>query len=369
MRVRARPGLICLLMGLTAAAPAPAGCRAMARLAPAGGGPVFLPSYPTATAPALRGVAFTYDNALAAIALIACGNRRLARRIGAALVHAAGHDRFFHDGRLRNGYRAGVVGPGAVALPGWWDAAARRWDEDAYAIGSGTGNLAWAALALMWLDPGRPAAARRLMDVVAGWRAPAGAGFTGGTVGEDARQTRLGFRSTEQNTEAAVAFARLGMTAEAASARAFVGGMWRGAAGHFATGSGAGPVALDAQLLPLLGFGRRPAAWNRARGWVRGHLHAGEFYAFSTEAPDAGWTEGTALAAMVLPDAAALRAARADRAPDGLLYASAQGTVGTGFANAPGAAPYAYPHLPQLGATAWAILAETKTNPLRPPGP
>src|SRR5256885_3799689 len=48
----------------------------------------------------LRQSAFTYDNALAAIALIACGDVQRARRIGNALLIAGEHDRSFGDGRL-----------------------------------------------------------------------------------------------------------------------------------------------------------------------------------------------------------------------------------------------------------------------------
>ena len=58
--------------------------------------------------PALNG-AFTYDNALAAIALRACGDILAARRIADALWLAAGGDRSFAPGRLRNAYRPGAV--------------------------------------------------------------------------------------------------------------------------------------------------------------------------------------------------------------------------------------------------------------------
>src|SRR5256885_13305622 len=92
----------------------------------------------------LRQSAFTYDNALAAIALIACGDVQRARRIGNALLIAGEHDRSFGDGRLRNAYRAGLVsGDSSIALPGWWDAKQKMWAEDAYQDGTATGNVAW----------------------------------------------------------------------------------------------------------------------------------------------------------------------------------------------------------------------------------
>ena len=52
-------------------------------------------------------------------------------------------DRHFRDGRLRNAY---VAGPPTARLPGWWDAAAGRWVEDAYQVGTATGVVAWAML-------------------------------------------------------------------------------------------------------------------------------------------------------------------------------------------------------------------------------
>ena len=56
--------------------------------------PVFLRSYDGAeNEPALAGAAFTYDNALALVALVACGKPGHARRIGDALLDAALHDR------------------------------------------------------------------------------------------------------------------------------------------------------------------------------------------------------------------------------------------------------------------------------------
>src|SRR5262249_26273712 len=125
----------------------------------AGDGPVFLRSYDSAdgsgapSEPVFNG-AFTYDNALAAIALEACGAAKQARRIADALLDAAMHDRSGEAGHLRNAYRPGPVHtglllPSSVPPMGWWSAAENRWDEDPYQVGSATGNLAWTALALL----------------------------------------------------------------------------------------------------------------------------------------------------------------------------------------------------------------------------
>ncbi len=64
------------------------------------------------------------------------------------------HDRFWHDGRLRNAYRAGVLpDSGGYPLAGWWDAASARWVEDGYQAGTATGVVAWAML--LWIGLGR----------------------------------------------------------------------------------------------------------------------------------------------------------------------------------------------------------------------
>jgi hypothetical protein len=80
----------------------------------AGSGPVLLRSYDSTTGggvadePSQQTAAYTYDNALAAIALLACGKSHQALRVGAALRLAA-----TAGGRLRNAYRAGpVLAPG-----------------------------------------------------------------------------------------------------------------------------------------------------------------------------------------------------------------------------------------------------------------
>src|SRR4030081_458729 len=99
----------------------------------------------------LASTAFVYDNALAAIALVACGDGNSATIIGNALSLAARNDRTFRDGRVRNAYRPGPVGNAAPALPGWWDAKQKIWAEDAAQERSSTGNVAWAALALLTL--------------------------------------------------------------------------------------------------------------------------------------------------------------------------------------------------------------------------
>ena len=340
-----------------------------------GAGAVFVASYPTATAPALRGTAFVYDNALAAIALLACGDPSRAGRIGDALRIAAGHDRFWHDGRLRNAYRAGpVAADAAPALPGWWDAAAGRWDEDGYQVGTATGNVAWAALSLLAVGTSQDrAAAATLM----GWvehHARTARGYAGGVFGEEPHPTLLTWLSTEHNVDAAAAFAWLGQVASAAHASAFVAAMWDPTSGHFFIGTvddgttiNRAVAALDAELWPLIGIHPAPADWRGAEAWVRTHCAVGGGYGFRDGA-EGIWTEGTAQAVLVLHDAKAAALLLRQRAPDGLLHATPDARVGTGLALRPNSTTddFSYFHLPHLGATAWAALAATGTNPFVP---
>jgi hypothetical protein len=83
---------------------------------------------------ALSNAAYVYDNALAAIAFVACRRLPEARRIADALIAAITRDRFYKDGRVRNAYRAGPVASGTMKLHGWWDPALQRWIEDPHHV-------------------------------------------------------------------------------------------------------------------------------------------------------------------------------------------------------------------------------------------
>src|ERR1019366_6377046 len=138
------------LLGALAGAPvaasaAQSACTYLTRtIARQPGAALFLASYPAAEPGPLQQAAFLYDNALAAIALIACGQPAQARRIGDAMLLGLEHDRYWHDGRLRNGYAAGTVDDSPLKLAGWWDPRSGRWFEDDYQAGSDSGNMACA---------------------------------------------------------------------------------------------------------------------------------------------------------------------------------------------------------------------------------
>jgi hypothetical protein len=329
-------------------------------------------------------VAFTYDNALAGLALLAGGERALAARIAEALRLAQEQDRHWRDGRLRNAYPAGRAFPEAprsARPPGWWDAARGQWLEDGYQAGSAAGPVAFAVL--LWTALGDAPflqAAGRAADWLEGLRAPAG--YRGGVIGHEPSPAALGWVSTEQNLDLAVAFARLGRTAAAAHAKAFVHAMWLPAEGRFAMGlTPEGELnrgsALDANLWPALawpGDGR-----ERALDWVlsRHGLPAGappaemEGLDFNDDR-DGIWLEGTAQAILLLrrlgrPAEAGRFAATVsrNRRPDGWIRAASIPwlTTGLGTGLRPGAADFLYPARGHLAANAWAALAAGNASP------
>ncbi len=399
----------CLLAGaMTAAGPAAAGvaptlaaatCAALvARVDQVpGAGPVFLRSYDDDSGqgamaePALANAAFTYDNALATIALIACDRTEHALRLGEALLSAATLDRAADRGRLRNAYRAGAQEQRPIPPMGWWDGASNRWLEDSYQVGTATGNVAWGALALLTLHQAtgdrrfRDGAARLAGWVIGQTHDPRGpGGFNGGIQGYDDAPQPLTWKSTEHNTDLAAVFGWLARSGAAGdwsaperAARSFVQAMWSGETGHFATGTTPDGVTvnhatsgLDAQLWPLL-LPDAPHAWRRALAYVeRAHGVDGGFD-FNDDR-DGVWLEGTAQAALSFH--AVGRTGEAERAlaevareisPGGYVWATRQPSITTGLAIGPDSTfdDFRYYRRPHLAATAWAALAALQWNP------
>jgi hypothetical protein len=358
-------------------------CATLARqVDSAGQGAVFITSYPTATDKALKNVAFLYDNAAATLALIGCGDTAQASRIGDAMLAALDHDRFWKDGRLRNGYMAGPAA-NPVKLGGWQEK--DHWAEDGYQAGSDTGNLAWAMLALLGLHQAGAgdkylAGAKRIAAYVE--KSFAAPGFTGGTFGGEPAPQQNSWKSTEHNIDLAAAFAWLAeatrdphWSARAAQARALVAAMWDPHCNCFAAGTGLDGktpnrfLALDAQLWPLLALPGGVARYDAALKTARAKMMVRGGFTYS-EAGKAVWTEGTAQAALLAalmhqPGQAAqlLAVAEHNRVPDGSYFAADRDTD-TGFRlDTDPTQARTYFHLPHLGALAWATLAQRSFNP------
>jgi hypothetical protein len=337
----------------------------------------------------LASSAFVYDNALAVIALVACGNVAGASTIGNALSLAVRNDRTFTDGRVRNAYRAGpVAGEGAPALPGWWDGQQNIWAEDPAQDGTSTGNVAWAALALLTLHQATKqesflADAERLIDWVIA-NVSSGSGFRGGFHGYDPQQVGLTWISTEHNVDVYAAAAWLfRLTGErkyadaASQARQFLERAFD--ADHFLLGTkpdgslaDSGMLALDVQLWPWMAIPDAPAQWRSALNFAATHLAVEDGFDFNGDR-DGLWVEGTAQASLAyriagdpVRSAQLLMTLEADRTRSGFLNATRAARVSTGLSIDPTKTEpdFFYFKRPHLGATAWATLAALAWNPV-----
>jgi hypothetical protein len=384
-------GLLALFVfAIPAAAAEPEACSYLARqmdTQPAGA--VFLPSYPTMRDGPLKDAAYLYDNAVAAVALVGCGNTGQARRIGDAILFALDHDRFWKDGRLRNAYLAGRAIVPPVKLPGWWEPKQNIWVEDRYQVGSDSGNNAWAIRALLAVHQATGDAryrdgAARIGTWLLQWRSRKGPkGFTGGAISHEPKPMIVTWKSTEHNTDIAAAFAGLARAtgdkvwdARAKSAGQFVESMWLANCRCFAAGTGRDGVtpnpmlALDAQLWPLMALDGMQARHGEAAKTAEQKLSQSGGFAYS-EALKGLWTEGTAQAALYFKlagDKAAARkyedAVRGVRQKDGSYLASNAAALPTGFMlETDPTQPRQYFRIPHLAAASWAALAAQGYNP------
>lgn len=386
MRAVAAVFICALLLCARPAAAMPAPCEVLQRtIDRAPSGPVFLASYPTATIGALHGAAFLYDNAVAAIALVGCGDARDADRIGDAMLLALDHDRYWHDGRLRNSYQPGSANDRPIKLSGWWDDKQNRWVEDPYQVGSDTGNMAWAMLALLVLAHGdnkyRDGAVRIAHWVETNFDTRTPNGFVGGTFGDQPNPRINRWKATEHNTDLAAAFAALAKATGDAhwlmrsdQASSFVDAMWDSKCRCFAAGmvedgtARNNMLALDAQIWPLFAIAGATTKYHAVLTTVFHRMSVKGGLAYGA-ARGGVWTEGTEQAALLMEllgraPQKLLAAAEPNRAPDGSYYATDALSMSTGFdLETDPSQRRAYFHIPHLAALAWAALAEQGFNP------
>ncbi|MDR2487559.1 MAG: hypothetical protein LBD12_06280 [Clostridiales Family XIII bacterium] len=374
--------------------------------------PLFLQSYasakPGTEAARINSSAYLYDNAVAALALSYAGKHTRARQIADAMVYAQQYDRTFADGRLRNAYMAGDPrsapgqksprGKAFAKLPGFYDPKAKEYYEDGYAVGTSTGNVAWAILGLCEVYRNARSvsgsakylqAAERAADFVLTLRDDKG-GFTGGYEGWEGGQTKATYKSTEHNIDLIAAFGQLhSLTGKqkyadgAAHAKSFVLSVYDSARGCFYTGTegdgttvSKGVLPLDCQTWALLALGKSFTDAAAVLQFMEADLAYGEGYSFSNDRTRPGvWLEGTAQAAVAHLVAGIGTTGKAKhqkllaflnrgRYADGSIPAADRNFISTGYYDAGTGAPVLYGKRKHTGATAWLSFAQQGRNPL-----
>lgn len=369
--------------------------------------PVFLVSYEQVLDDTedyvINNFAYLYDNALAAISLIASGDAKQARQIGDAICYALYNDRTYSDGRLRNAYMNGsplnppgwqtAEGKSFARMPGFYDAESMTWYEDSYAASTSTGNMAWALMAMCKLceafpeDEGYLRAAVDIAGFILERESPRG-GFTGGTEGFDNQQVEVGYLSTEHNIDLIAAFnmmARLfpdeaeKYVAASLSAYEFVISMYDAQLNLFYTGTGEDGVTINDSVMPL-----DTNTWSLLAIYPNGDIDfeavmqavedafaVGEGYDFNDDR-DGVWHEGTAQVALAYKMLGneekygqIIDYLSRSRLEDGRLNAADRPGVSTGFEVAGVGGDWTYSDRAHLGATVWADLAEMGYNPFR----
>ena len=342
----------------------------------------------------LKNTAFSYDNAVAAMAFMAAGKQDDARLIVDAFVYAIEHDRY-RPGRVRNAYAAGDITaiPGwgdSAILPNWYDEATGAWQENQHHTGCDTGNTSYVALALLQYHARYGGdeylkAARQLMDWVIAECSDSASGFTAGFDGwpENGSDTTypLTYKSIEHNIDAYAAFARLAaLTGEskyrdaADSALQFIRSQYDANHHLFYTGTLADGVTiskentvLDAQVWACLALGDQYEPVLKTVEKME--VEPGSYSFCQSNAKGGWWPEGTAFTALMYrlrgedeKADAALDALCAIQLDSGLFPAATVEKLSTGIYLADGT-PWEYSNEPHIAPAAWFVLAVEGFNP------
>lgn len=378
--------------------------------------PVMLRSYDTENI-YIRNVAFSYDNALAAMAFLSEGKKEEAKEILDAFVYAVENDRagLSEEGaepdadvsgagraanpkRVRNAYASGDISswPGwdsGARLPGWYDNDDGQWYEDRYQVGGNVGNTSYVALALTqyyhaygeekYLDT-----ACSLMDWVIDRCSDEGVGFTGGfdgwEEGDPPTVYPFTYKSIEHNIDAYAVFSALYDATEeerykeaAESAKKLIESMYDREKGLFMTGTledGITPntsvVVLDAQVWCAMALGDDFKPYQDALKVVETMKTEEGGYPFCLENKNGGWwAEGTSYTALMyrgLGDSRkyseAMDALSNIQLDSGLFPAATNDHLSTGMDLFDGS-PWEYSTDPHIAPTAWFIMAANGYNP------
>ena len=359
---------------------------------------------------ASRNAAYTNDNALVMMTFMRDTTNRQnedwvrAKLIGDAFLISQNSDRYFQDGRLRNGPMTGdLTYLGKLRLSGWYDYQQQKWLENEYAVSSYTGSMVWVMIAWLWYDtfkdnPPYVESAIRLGEWVHSqtYDTRGAGGYTRGFWGPDSAQKKFLSKSTEDNILLYSAFKMLFRATgdqkwmeRALHARDFVIAMWNSRDGHFWPGTVDDGVTLLRDVIPLnihtlayMVFQPDPVLRDKfAPGidWVYDNLRVEicNFKGFDfNDDRDGVWFDGTAQMTLTYKllnhmDKAnnfleQLRAAQ-DSARNGNgkgIVEACQDSLSTQFYDPRNNPVYKNNRL-HIGATAWYICAETGFKPTK----
>lgn len=361
--------------------------------------PVMLRSYDTDNV-YIKNAAFSYDNALAAMAFISEGMEDEASKILDSLKYAVENDRD-KPGRVRNAYAAGDISAfngwdESARLPGWYDMNAVEngtWYEDRYQVGSNVGNTSYVALAMLQYDfifggERYLETAEKLMDWVIDNCSDKNPGFTAGfdgwAEGNPPLVYTFTYKSIEHNIDAYAAFKELYERTgsirykdAADSALTFVKNMYGEDDGFFYTGTmddgvteNKGNRVLDAQVWAAMAMGDEFSPYEKSLLLVERMRTPEGGYPFCESNVNGGfWSEGTAYTALLyrlLGDdekaALAFDALKRIQLKNGLFPAATVKELSTGFELFDGS-PWVYSDDAHIAPTAWFIMALNGFNP------
>ncbi|MEN6622355.1 MAG: hypothetical protein ABFD50_12490 [Smithella sp.] len=324
----------------------------------------------------IKNTAFSYDNALAALAFTAEDQKEKTAEVLDAFVNGIENDRYQSD-RVRNAYMKGD----STGLPGWW---VGKWNEDAYQVGTNVGNSSFVALALLqfhrrWGSEEYLQTAVTIMDWVLGNCQDNTNGFTAGYDGwpENGVVTTYTYKSTEHNIDAYAVFRQLyALTGEVKykdaceSALQFIRSMYDGT-GYFYTGTtidGITPsksnIALDTQIWPVLALGDDFSPYRNTVDTVLSMKTVEGGYPFHKANTNGGfWCEGTAFAALAfrklgmdIEAVSALDALTKVQLDSGGFPAATVASLTTGES-------WTYSSDPHIAPTTWYVMAVNGFNP------
>lgn len=363
--------------------------------------PRFIASYETsveerADSKYIANAAFSYDNALCAMAFTSVGEQERARLILDAFVYAIENDRY-PGSKVRNAYAYGnphsFPGWGGYArLPGFYEDG--KYCEDAYQVGTNIGNTSYVVLALLkyynkyggekYLDT-----AGAIMDSTLQYCADdSGCGYFAGYDGwpESGDVKRFTYKSTEHNIDVYAACSALyeithdkKYSDAASSALRFIDTMYDKTMGIFWSGTtedgvtaNKSNIVLDVQIWSVLALKDSAGPYMDCVQYAIDNLKTRSGgYAFSqSDVSDGYWLEGTAFCALLFKqlemntqaEDAFYAIEAAELVSGGLPAVSDSKSLDTGFYLSTGE-KWQYYDEPHIAPVAWYILALENDNP------